>query len=185
MAQSEKRGPGANDTVRGSSIASLLKHVEKLVQLNGEFHRLPVEPVGQLQSEFAVFETAGSVREDGNQLIASVDLGFRLSFMVDEDTEALAEFIEEDTDRLVLVHIRAQYLITYGLELGAPPKSAEVEDFCRVNAVHTAWPFWREFVMSSLTRGGLDCVPVPMFNVYGAQIPANDPHSKMPKATKE
>jgi len=38
-----------------------------------------------------------------------------------------------------------------------------------VNAIHMVWPFWREFVTGSLSRGGLEAVPVPMFNVYGSR----------------
>jgi len=38
-----------------------------------------------------------------------------------------------------------------------------------VNAIHMVWPFSREVVTGSLSRGGLESVLVPMFNVYGAR----------------
>ena len=47
--------------------------------------------------------------------------------------------------------------------------ATDVDQFCATNAVHTAWPFWREFITSSLLRSGLESVPVPPFTVYGPQ----------------
>ena len=53
-----------------------------------------------------------------------------------------------------------------------------------MNAIHMVWPFWREFVTGSLSRGGLEAVPVPMFNVYGSRprpVSYADDAGKLPR----
>jgi hypothetical protein len=167
--ESSQEKAAFQETPRVSPVASCLKHVERLMQIKGEFNRLPFESTGDQEVEFAVFGSHGSVADDGSRLVASVDLGFRISALPDVGAEIPAEFLQEQTGRMILAYVRAGYLITYALNGGGNLSDEDVEEFCRVNAVHTAWPFWREFVTSSLSRGGLDSVPVPMFNVYGSQ----------------
>lgn len=169
MPRPQHADAASNQPERVSPVASCLKHVERLMQIKGEFNRLPFYASGEQETEFAVFGAHGSVSEDGSRLVASVDLGFRRSAIPADGEEIPAEFIQEKTGRVILAYARAGYLITYALEGGDKLAAADVEEFCRVNAVHTAWPFWREFITSSLSRGGLDSVPVPMFNVYGSQ----------------
>lgn len=152
-----------------SPVAARVKHVESLVQIQSDFNRLPFDATRDPETEFAVFGAHGGISGDGSQLIASVDLGFRLSTLPEEGAEIPAELLQEHTGRVVVAYVRAAYMITYAIEDGPALTTADIEEFCRVNAIHTAWPFWREFVTSSLSRGGLEAVPVPMFNVYGSR----------------
>lgn len=159
----DKQPPGV------SPVASRVKHVERLVQIQGEFNRLPFEASREPETEFAVFGAHGGISGDGGHLVASVDLGFRLSTLPDDGMEIPAEFRHEKTGRVVVAYVRAAYMITYAIEDGRTLSAEDIDEFCRVNAVHTTWPFWREFVTGSLSRGGLEAVPVPMFNVYGSR----------------
>lgn len=152
-----------------SPVAARVKHVESLVQIQSDFNRLPFDATRDPETEFAVFGAHGGISGDGSQLIASVDLGFRLSALPEEGVEIPTELLQENTGRVVVAYVRAAYMITYAIEEGPTLAAADIEEFCQVNAIHTAWPFWREFVTSSLSRGGLEAVPVPMFNVYGSR----------------
>lgn len=169
MARRKANGDAVKETPNVSPVASRVRHVERLVQIQSEFNRLPFELTREPETEFAVFGAHGGVSGDGSHLVASVDLGFRLLMLPDEGAEIPAEFVQEKTGRVVVAYVRAAYMITYAIEDGRTLAAGDIEEFCRVNAIHTAWPFWREFVTGSLSRGGLEAVPVPMFNVYGSR----------------
>lgn len=169
MAPLNPRKGAEGEAPRVSPVASRLEHVERLMLVKGEFDRLPFEMTGDTEAEFALFGAHGRVSDDGTRLVASVDLGFRLSALPAEGIDMPAEFRQEETGRAIIAYVRAGYVITYALKGGGALADEDVDEFCRVNAVHTAWPFWREFLTGCLTRGGLDAVPVPMFNVYGPQ----------------
>ena len=72
----------------------------------------------------------------------------------------------------MLAFVHGSYMITDGLNEGGGLSDDDVGEFCDVHGVHTAWPFWREFVTSSLTRSGLEAVPVPPFTIFGPHKPA-------------
>ena len=138
----------------------------------------PLNGAGVLVYELEGFVNLSGVKEvyisssrmsDGSHLVASVDLGFRLSALPGEGADIPDELLDEKTGRVVIAYVRAAYMVTYAIESGDTLAATDIEEFCRVNAIHTAWPFWREFITSSLSRGGLEAVPVPMFNVYGSR----------------
>ena len=169
MARPKANGGPKQQPTAISPVALLVNHVERLTQIQGEFNRLPFDACRDPETEFAVFGAHGGISGDGTHLVASVELGFRLSTLPEEGVEIPAELLEEKSGRIVIAYVRAAYMITYAIEDGRTLAAADIEEFCRVNAIHTAWPFWREFVTSSLSRGGLEAVPVPMFNVYGSR----------------
>lgn len=146
-----------------------LRQIESVLQVSGEFNRLPVPIHGEPEAEFAIFQTGGCVTADGSRLVASVELGFRLSGVPQDEADVPEELTDKKTGRIAIAFVRASYMVTYGLDDGRALAAADVEEFCAVNGVHTAWPFWREFITSSLLRSGLESVPVPPFTVYGPQ----------------
>jgi hypothetical protein len=159
--------PAVSPTI--SPVVGRLRQVERVWQMAGEFNRLPVPDESDHEAEFAIFRTGGTVTEDGTELVASVELGFRLTAVV-KDTKAVPDdLVDKESGRVVIAFVRGSYMITYGLDDGRDLPAAVVEEFCGLNAVHTAWPFWREFVTSSLLRSGLESMPVPPFTVYGEQ----------------
>lgn len=150
-----------------SPVVRHLRQVERVHQISGEFNRLPVPAERDPQAEFAIFQTGGAVTDDGTELVASVELGFRLTAAAEEGSGLPDELLDEKTGRIVIAFVRGSYMITYSLDDGRSLSAAEIDEFCAVNAVHTAWPFWREYITSSLMRSGLESVPVPPFTVYG------------------
>ncbi len=58
--------------------------------------------------------------------------------------------------------IVARFRLTYLVDDDAPPDQADVEQFAHWNAIFNAWPYWREFVSSTINRGQLPRFVVPV-----------------------
>jgi hypothetical protein len=67
-----------------------------------------------------------------------------------------------------LARVSAGTELTYAREPGVEIETADLDDFAAVNAPFNAWPFWREFVQSSLTRLGLPPLLLPLFRIEEA-----------------
>lgn len=61
--------------------------------------------------------------------------------------------------------IVARFRLTYQLDTEDPPDPADVEQFAHWNAMFNAWPYWREFVASTINRGQLPRFVVPVMGV--------------------
>jgi len=156
-----------------AAVVSRLRQIEQVWQLQGDFHRLPISVQGDCRADFAIFQTGGELAEDGSELVATIQLGCRLTAEVEDTTVVPEEFRDQDSGgRAVIAFVHGSYMITYGLNEGRRLSDDDVGEFCAVNAVHTAWPFWREFVTNSLTRSGLEAVPVPPYTIFGPYKPA-------------
>lgn len=154
-----------------SAIASRLENVDRVWQVHGEFGRLPVLTKGDPLSEFALLGAVGKLAPDGSGLVVNVDFGYRMTALPDPREDLPQELVHKETGRIVLAYVKATFMITYSLRQGPTLTDADVKTFCDVNAVHNAWPFWREFITSSLTRSGLHGVPVPPFMIQGGAKP--------------
>lgn len=165
----QKHGAPAN-TVATAGVAAVvdrLRQIEQVWQLQGDFHRLPVSVQGESRAEFAIFRTSGELSDDGTELVATVELGCRLTAEIEDKGVIPEDFLDKASGRAVIAFVHGSYMITHGLNEGSGLSEDDVEEFCAVNGVHTAWPFWREFVTSSLTRSGLEAVPVPPYTIFG------------------
>jgi hypothetical protein len=166
-----------------SAIAARLQNIDRVWQLHGEFGRLPIIADGDPQPEFAVLGTVGKLAADSKGLVANVDLGFRLTATPEPGQDIPNELVHKETGRVILAYVKASFAITYTLRDGPALTDADVHDFCSVNAIHNAWPFWREFITSALTRSGLHGVPVPPFMIQGAGPPPFVTAHGKPQAT--
>lgn len=79
-----------------------------------------------------------------------------------------------------LVEISACLELGYRLPPDAQFSKEELSEFGNVNAVFNAWPYWREFIQSSISRMGLPPVVLPVF-----RLPKKKPKSEEPKAETE
>ena len=59
------------------------------------------------------------------------------------------------------IKISCEFEATYELESGYKPSPGEVEAFQTGNAVVNCWPFFREFVQSTVVRMDLPAPPIP------------------------
>lgn len=87
-----------------------------------------------------------SLIEDGSQL------GCALTFATDFEGSAPYELL-------------ARFRVVYNLSPGERPHPDDLEQFVYWNAVFNAYPYWREFVSSTLSRAGLPQFAVPVLRM--------------------
>jgi hypothetical protein len=61
--------------------------------------------------------------------------------------------------------ILARFRLTYSIAQGDSLLESDVEQFAHWNAMFNAWPYWREYVSSTLNRGQLPRFVVPVMGV--------------------
>lgn len=69
---------------------------------------------------------------------------------------------KEDAEE-VLCSISAKFLSNYIAKKGYKPNGQEdLEEFAVLNVPHQQWPYWREYLQSSLMRAGFPSITLPM-----------------------
>lgn len=68
--------------------------------------------------------------------------------------------------------LTAQFRLTYDVNLPVRPADEDVRQFAHWNAVFNAWPYWREYLSSTLNRARLDRFLVPVMGVPRPQTPS-------------
>jgi len=61
-----------------------------------------------------------------------------------------------------VVDVQAAFALRYALTQDTPREQVHVEAFARVNGLFNAWPYWREFLQSTLTRFDIPPFPLPL-----------------------
>ena len=59
----------------------------------------------------------------------------------------------------------ARFRLVYRVSSETPPKRGDLEQFAHWNAVFNAWPYWREYLSSTIERAGLPRFVVPVMRV--------------------
>jgi hypothetical protein len=67
--------------------------------------------------------------------------------------------------------IRSVFVVQYQLPEKIEVSQAECQSFADANGVLNCWPYWREFIQSSVSRMGLPPLTVPFFKVRQKQEP--------------
>ena len=80
-------------------------------------------------------------------------------------SEMVTEIRSDGGDGAVYVSVRAVYELRYALTKRVNLSDGLLQGFADLNAVFNAWPYWREFVQSSLTRMSLPPVVLPVYRV--------------------
>ena len=62
-----------------------------------------------------------------------------------------------------------------------------IEAFANTDAVYHAWPYWREFVQSSMARMGLPPIMIPLFRPggQGEEFVVDEPSAKRESASDQ
>ncbi len=81
------------------------------------------------------------------------------------------------------VKISVEYVLNYKLENAAEFGENELANFCNINVLYNAWPFFREFVLSSTNRMSVPPLVLPLLSV-SASPPAKKEKKSDPR-TKE
>ncbi|MFO1431463.1 MAG: hypothetical protein U1F76_15185 [Candidatus Competibacteraceae bacterium] len=105
------------------------------------------------QNKLSVRCTVGEASEE--------DRHFHLFRVLVELGVRAVELIEQDGQEAPpLFQIEATFQIDY--ELTSEVEQIALQEFGRYNAVHNAWPFWRQFVFSTANQAGLPCPEIPL-----------------------
>ncbi len=93
--------------------------------------------------------------------------------LVDEELRVVINFefhtpspFEEESSKRV--DIRACVEVIYMANEDAEFDESDAEVFGRVNGIYNAWPYWREYVHTSLVRLGLPAFDLPLLRVGAA-----------------
>ena len=85
------------------------------------------------------------------------------------DFRAPTPFADIDTEKQKQVHVEARIEVKYDLSPDRDQGSEEaINTFARMNGVQTAWPYFREYLHSSLVRLGLPSFDLPLLKPLDA-----------------
>ena len=70
-----------------------------------------------------------------------------------------------DGEQEFQAEIRGTFELLYRIPADKDFSSEELAAFAQVNAVFNAWPYWREFVQTSLARMEMPVLTMPVFRV--------------------
>jgi hypothetical protein len=86
---------------------------------------------------------------------------------------------ESQVDKPILT-VECQFEAQYSLVEGFDPSESQIEAFQSANAVFNCWPFFREYVQSTVTRMNFPPPPVPFLRIVRKaeeQVPTLPPPS--------
>lgn len=136
----------------GLKVSVAVSDIEDLVQVSGSFQYRP-EHRGFPPFEPKIKCTAKKdLLDEGEGLF-----GARVKFSM---------LVGESEDSQWFVRIRSEFLVIYRIEGLSGFSSKELTAFASLNGRFNAWPYWREFVQSSLPRMGLPPFVVPPFKAF-------------------
>ena len=73
-----------------------------------------------------------------------------------------AQLVSEEAKEEPLVSIETSFELQYRLPEGLRVEPQTLTTFAETNGIYNAWPYWREFVQSTLARMGLPPVVLPL-----------------------
>ena len=73
-----------------------------------------------------------------------------------------AQLVSEEAKEEPLVSIETSFELQYCLPEGLRVEPQTLTTFAETNGIYNAWPYWREFVQSTLARMGLPPVVLPL-----------------------
>ncbi|MXZ73228.1 MAG: hypothetical protein F4Z04_17230 [Acidobacteria bacterium] len=76
------------------------------------------------------------------------------------------EVADADGEKEFQAEIRGTFELLYRIPADEDFSSEELAAFAQINAVFNAWPYWREFVQTSLARMDMPVLTVPVFRIH-------------------
>lgn len=75
------------------------------------------------------------------------------------------EAFNEDSEDRAVITVDATFVLTYLLEDFDGIRKSGYQQFADMNGVYNAWPYWREFVQTTIARMGLPALVLPVFRI--------------------
>lgn len=99
--------------------------------------------------------------------VSDPELGIDVKWTLADDAKQLGCLITFATifKEAEPYRLTAQFRLVYDLELTQPPAQGDLNQFANWNAVFNAWPYWREYLSSTLNRARLPYYLVPVMGV--------------------
>lgn len=93
-----------------------------------------------------------------------------------------ARVVSRKPEEKTAVSVQATFELAYLLPADMQASEEELNDFARINAIFNAWPYWREFIQSTVTRMNLPPVVLPLFRLQDAikQVAATPQKQALP-----
>lgn len=118
-------------------------------------------------------EAAVRLDLDNWQQPTAPSVGFRTEFVRDEENNCInvkALFRldvknEGDESEKSVVLIESTFLLHYRLPDISKFTDNHIHAFAAINGTYSAWPFWREFIYTTLARMGLPPVTMPVLRL--------------------
>ena len=145
------------------------------VKLGIQFRHSPLE-------EFGLVEVEGSLGT-GKLARFHMDTGLRI-IDVSEGINLDSAAVPEDKIKAI---VEAVFVAEYKVKDGELPDEEAIVEFVRVNVMYHVWPYWREFVHSTMSRMRFPTVVLPNYRVpsetrepapAAATVPAEEGKSK-------
>ena len=76
----------------------------------------------------------------------------------------------------IYFEIEADFLIEYDVK--SEISDAAIKAFAESNSVHNVWPFWRQHVFDTVSRGRLPHLDIPLFGGLGSHLPRHTAKAK-------
>jgi preprotein translocase subunit SecB len=105
-------------------------------------------------------------------LPAAVQLkyGFKVGHRYQPETQRLGVLVTflvtaregDGKDESDIFAVEAAFALEYGISGDESVHPAEVAAFAKLNGLYNAWPYWREYVQSTVSRMGLPPVVLPV-----------------------
>ena len=88
----------------------------------------------------------------------------RFSLQVSKPEEAVEEEGAKDAEKPYLT-IEATFVLTYFVDSFENLQDENLRAFAATNGIYNAWPYWREYVQSTISRMGQPPITVPVFRL--------------------
>lgn len=131
------------------AVASLVE-ITKVFLLDAHVQR-KVEIQSAERKLFELKQVESTLGEKADSIFVKVTFGIRI---------AAPDLGAADTGDM---QIRATFALTYTLKESNKVTPEMAQAFGEVNGAYNAWPFWREFVYSTMARMGLPPLVMPVF----------------------
>jgi len=114
-----------------------------------------------------------SVRSQYQQPSAPTDVKYSIGARTDVDRETKQLIVhallmscavgeQEPECAKEILRIESEFLLTYDTNLPREITDAEADAFGKMNGIHNAWPYWREYVQSTTARLGFPPLTLPL-----------------------
>jgi preprotein translocase subunit SecB len=116
--------------------------------------------MGAMTVKLGKSATVGERHDDGGfSVIATIDV----------------RLLENESSDDPATSVKATFELCYRLPSDFAPEEADLSSFAEMNGVYNAWPYWREYIQSTISRMNLPPVVLPLFRIGKALEETSDP----------